>query len=88
MTESQLREMLGINQTSPYIYDAQILKIFKFTQATLNNKAYRNDPLPTYLKLPGIRKRLWPVSEVAKWLTEQQESSTQKLLQLNPIIKK
>jgi hypothetical protein len=57
----------------PYTDDKAICELLKINQKTLNNKVCKGDSLPNFIKLPGSRSRLWPVSGVVCWLSESQE---------------
>lgn len=62
----EIRKENFLNKT--YLDDNDITDLLCVSQRTLNNKVYRGDDLPEFIKLPGCRKRIWPAESVKEWL--------------------
>lgn len=51
-----------------FLRDKDITELLGITQQTLNNKVYRGDDLPPFIKPRGTKNRLWVKEEVSAWL--------------------
>jgi predicted DNA-binding transcriptional regulator AlpA len=57
------------NNHSEFIFDRELVSLLGITQQTLNNKVYRGDDLPRFIKPRGCRRRLWVRESVEQWLS-------------------
>lgn len=54
-----------------FLDDRTLCSLLGITQQTLNNKVYRGDDLPRYVKPRGCRRRLWLRESVEQWLSQE-----------------
>jgi len=73
--EVQMDFFEEVKGLKPALTDDEFIFLIGVTRKTLNNKVSKGDSLPGHIKVPGGRSRLWPVSEIATWLSESQEVS-------------
>jgi predicted DNA-binding transcriptional regulator AlpA len=59
------------NNHSEFIFDRELVCLLGITQQTLNNKVYRGDDLPHFVKPRGCRRRLWLRESVEQWLSQE-----------------
>lgn len=54
-----------------YFDDRKVCELLSISQRTLNNKVCRSPTsLPKFVRPMGCRKRMWPIADFEKWLSE------------------